>query len=103
MANKPGAVPGSFGRTSLRVAVINGGAVGNFTVAAPDGVKIKTTDNLVAVLYQKAGETTSPGNLTSEFTVTGTGTINNTGGTVTTSGRITVMWHSAQPETASGT
>lgn len=78
----------------LKVAVVAGGAAGDFTVTG-----ISTTDQLVSVLYFTGAGTdiTDLSDLTGEFSISAADTINNTGGTATTGGKLVVIYFDLTP------
>ena len=73
----------------FKMALVAGGAAGNFTVAG-----IQTTDELLEVLHFAGAGTdvTDLADLTSEFSISAANTINNTGGTASTGGKLLVRY-----------
>lgn len=87
----------------LRVAVVNGAAAGNITVAGI-GVADVLERVFAAAFTINAGTpadnspidlTSSAGDLTSQFTITAANTINNAGGTTTAANIVFVVWWAA--------
>ena len=77
-----------LGTGFLKVALIAGGAAGNFTVTG-----ITTADALISVLHlPDAGAVDAIADLTAEFSITAANTINNTGGTASTNGKLQIFY-----------
>lgn len=77
-----------LGTGFLKVALVAGGAAGNFTVTG-----IATADSLITVLHlPNAGAVDDIADLTAEFSIASANTINNTGGTASTGGLLLVIY-----------
>ena len=81
-----GSITGSKITNPIKVALIDGGAAGNHTVAG-----IKITDELISVLEQH-GTSGILTDLTTEFSIKKADTIDNTGGTATSSDKLLVLY-----------
>lgn len=78
-----------LGTGFIKMAVVAGGAAGNFTVTG-----IATADALIGVLHVAGAGTdvTDIADLTSEFSIPAANTINNAGGTASTGGKLLVFY-----------